>query len=519
MKETARPKGHIWLVGAGPGDAGLLTRSGERALARADVVLFDHLVGRSVLALIPEGAECIFVGKEQGFHTVPQERINALLREKAAEGKCVVRLKGGDPFLFGRGGEELEGLKAAGIPFEVVPGVTSAIAVPAAAGIPASHRDFASQVHIVTGHTRHAPGDGIDYAALAQAGGTLIFLMGVTALTGICEGLLAAGMPGGTPAAVVQQGYTAGQKRVLSTLAELPGDAEAAGVRPPAVTVIGGVCSLAESLDYLSEKPLFGVSVAVARPKDRGSKLTHLLSGAGAEAVEIPSIRTVAIERPWGLTEQLAQLAPGDWVAFTSPVAPPLFFTAMRKAGCDVRALQGVRFAAIGSATAARVESHALPVDLVPAHYMGEALGEALAEAIAREGGKVLLPRSARGTDEILRPLRAAGVDVREVTLYDTVPPRALRGEDGAPSPLLEALAAPGFDWIAFTSASTVEGMAEILGEDALRKSRALCIGEQTRQAAERYGMETRTAPQATLEAMVDTLVEAVRMERSGGHA
>jgi uroporphyrinogen III methyltransferase/synthase len=496
--------GRVFLVGAGPGDGGLLTLTGERLLREADLVLYDKLVGRGVLSRIPPETETLPVGKEAGRHTLPQEAINRLLVQAAAEGKRVVRLKGGDPFLFGRGGEELEGLREAGIPFEVVSGVSSALAVPAAFGIPVTHRDFCSSVHIVTGHTREGGGaGGPPYRALVEAGGTLIFLMGVAALGAICRGLMEAGMDGNTPAAILEEGTTARQRGVFSVLARLPEEAEQAGVRAPAITVVGKVCALAESFSWRDKKPLGGVRIGITRPRNRASRFRDMLAREGAEVVEIPSIETVPLETGPDLEEALDGLAGKGWLVFTSPAGAECFFHRLRASKRDVRSLGGIKIAAIGKTTAAALEDRGLLVDLVPAEYSGRALGAALA-AVVQPGETLVLPRSRIGSADLTRPLLEAGIPCRDVPLYDTLP-LAARLDGTLREVLLE-----GLSWAAFTSASTVEGLAAAAGEGGLAGLRALCIGAQTAAAAEKYRMKTYTAREATLESMIETLKEEV---------
>ena len=288
--------GKVTLVGAGPGDPGLLTRKGLEALQNAEVVVYDRLVGPAILALMPEHAEQINVGKQASHHPIPQDQINRILLDKALEGKNVVRLKGGDPFLFGRGGEELELLVQHGVPFEEVPGITSAIAAPAYGGIPVTHRDCCSSLHIVTGHQRAGKELDIDFEALVRTGGTLVFLMGVSALPALCRGLLDAGMAPDTPAATVESGTTPAQRRTSATLADLPRRAAEVGVESPAVIVVGQVCALAEQFDWFDRLPLKGKTVVVTRPKERAGTLSGRLRSLGADVWEYPCIATVPLE-------------------------------------------------------------------------------------------------------------------------------------------------------------------------------------------------------------------------------
>lgn len=302
-------QGKVWLVGAGPGDIGLFTLKGMEVLSQAEVVVYDSLVGQGVLAKVPSSARLINVGKRADKHTMPQEQINQVLLEEAQKGYRVVRLKGGDPFLFGRGGEELELLTANGIPYEVVPGVTSSIAVPAYNGIPVTHRDFCSSVHIITGHRRAGKEYDIDFQALVNTKGTLVFLMGIAALNDICQGLLNAGMDPEMPAAVLQKGTTSDQKRVVATVATLKEEVERQGIETPAIIVVGKVCRLSEEFGWYERLPLADWKVLVTRPKGRSSRTADELRRKGAEVLELPSIRTVALEDQSALYQALDEIS------------------------------------------------------------------------------------------------------------------------------------------------------------------------------------------------------------------
>ncbi|MDR3324746.1 MAG: uroporphyrinogen-III C-methyltransferase [Spirochaetaceae bacterium] len=510
-----RDKGKVWLVGAGPGDAGLLTVKGERLLESAEVVLYDKLVGRGIVAKIPRNAEAIFVGKKAGNHAVPQEAINGILTERALAGKRVVRLKGGDPFLFGRGGEELEGLARTGIPFEVVPGVSSPLAVPAYSGIPLTHRDCASQVHIVAAHGK-AGAPSIDWEALVRAGGTLVFLMGSSALDGIASSLLAAGMSAQTSAAVIERGTTARQRKALSTLKNVAQEAGRVGISPPALIVVGEVCAYAERFAWFEKQPLSGVRIAVTRPKERAGALSAALSEAGAEVVEIPVIalrsRAAAPEldaffdQIEGFSRARAEsTSSSQWLAFTSSAGVEFFFARMRARALDVRSLIGVRFAAIGRATAAALEVRGILVDAMPDHFSASELGRVLARVVG-PGERVLLPRAGACGAELGEALDAAGIAWVDAPLYDAV---AVDWGDAA----LRDLLVEDLDAIAFTSGSTVENFARLFGVEHMRGRHALCIGEATARAAAAYGMDALVAANATVEALVDAALSL----REGG--
>jgi len=319
--------GKVWLVGAGPGDIGLFTLKGREVLKKAEVVVYDSLVGQGVLSQIPEEARLIYVGKRANHHTMAQEEINQVLLKEAKKGFRVVRLKGGDPFLFGRGGEELELLVENGIPYEVVPGVTSSLAVPAYNGIPVTHRDFCSSLHIITGHKRAGKEYDIDFKALVNTKGTLVFLMGVSALSDICKGLLQGGMDPDMPAAILQKGTTAGQKRIVATVSTLKEEVDKQGIETPAIIVVGKVCTLAEKFAWYEALPLAGWKVLVTRPKNLISRTADSLRSLGAEVLELPAIRTVPLENNSRLLEAFSRLNTYQWLVFTSPQGWRYFLT------------------------------------------------------------------------------------------------------------------------------------------------------------------------------------------------
>lgn len=494
-------QGKVYLVGAGPSDVGLLTVRGKQLLEQADVIVYDRLIGPSMLLLLPERAEKIDVGKCAGNHTMPQEQISQLLLERAQEGKTVVRLKGGDPFLFGRGGEELELLVQHGIPYEVVPGVTSAISVPAYAGIPVTHRDAASSVHIITGHRRAGQAYDIDFDALVRTKGTLIFLMGVSALPDICAGLLAAGMKADTPAAVVQKGTSARQRRIVATVATLEAEVQRQGSVTPAIIVIGEVCRYAEEFAWAEHRPLFGARIAVTRPKARGSALSDKLRQLGAEVWELPTIRTEAIVPNDALDKALEQLGEYDDLVFTSQVGVTIFCEAMLEKGYDIRRFGRGTIAAIGRGTAKELKKYGILADLVPEIYDGEHLGQAIGER-CRNGDRILIPRASRGNNAVLEEIRRRkNVEITDLPVYDTVYEQPF-GVDMA-----QAIAAGELDMALFTSASTVDGFAKLVPEEQRTQLPAICIGKQTAAAAAKYGMQTVTAQRATLDALVQVAV------------
>ena len=484
----------VTLVGAGPGGAELLTRGGGAALRQADAVVYDRLVDESILDLIPKGAERICVGKKMGHHPVPQDEINDLLVRLARQGKRTVRLKGGDCYLFGRGGEECEYLKAHGVPFRVLPGVTSALAAPAFAGIPVTHRDFCSSVHIVTAHARAGKPLCIDFEALVRTGGTLVFLMGLTALRQVTDGLAAAGMPPDMPAAVIENGARGTQRKVVSTVGELADAAEKARVHSPALIVVGRVCALSGTLDWWTALPLHGKTLAVTRPEERNAGLADGLRALGAEVIAAPCIELHERGDTASLTGALEEKH--DWAVFTSPAGVQAAVRALFRAGRDLRALYGMKFACIGSATAETLASCGISADLVPEAYDSEHLADALCREM-QGGGAALLLRAAEGSRILPEKLKNSGIRVTDVPLYDTVRCCAKADE------LRERIRNRALDGVTFTSASTVHSFAEAVGRENLRGLAALCIGPVTAEAAKSYEMKPFTAQEATETALL----------------
>lgn len=490
--------GKVFLVGAGPGDGKLMTIRGKEVLEKAEVVVYDSLLGPSVLAMIPDEAEAVYAGKRAGNHSMPQEQINALLLEKALEGKKVVRLKGGDPFLFGRGGEELELLAEQGIPFEVVPGISSSFAVPAYNGIPVTHRSYTSSVHIITGHRKNGSLDGIDFEALTKTGGTLVFLMGLAALPEICERLMTAGMPGDRAAAVLERGTQAGQRRVISTLAELPEKVIEAGILPPAIIVVGEVCRLSEDFSWYEKRPLAGYRILLTRPEGRSSKMEDALSALGAEVVASPGVRTVPVEDNGSLKAAIRNLEDYRWLLFTSPYGVRIFMEQMAADEVDVRKLAGVRLAALGKGTAAELKKYGLFADLIPPVYDVETLARCVRDQTEPED-RILVPRARLGNPvlgEILSDRR-----LEEIPVYET--------EYRRRSALSEtALFEKGeVSCVVFTSSSSVKAFCARNGELDLSLVPAVCIGPQTAKTASESGMRTMVAEKAEMDELVRLVV------------
>ena len=490
--------GRVYLVGAGPGDAGLLTARALELIAAADVILHDRLIPPGALDGARPDARLIAVGKRGGGPSTPQERIARLLVEHARAGRLVVRLKGGDPFVFGRGGEEALALREAGIPFEVVPGVTAGIAAPAYAGIPVTHRDLASAVAFVAGHEDPSkPESALDWPALAAFPGTLVFYMGVAQLPRLAQRLIAAGRDGDEPAAVVERGTLPGQRTVVATLATIA-DA-AAAVRPPAIVLVGAVASLRYAgVRWLEERPLFGRRVAVTRARAQASGLAARLRALGAEVVETPAIRIVPLDADVPLDPSGV-----DLVCLASPNAVAQLFARLAAGGRDARALAGARVAAIGPATADALRAHGIVADIVPERAVGEALAAALADVPAR---RALVARARGGRDVVPDALRARGVAVEVVELYETV---------AAPLDEAARAAVRGADYVTFTSSSTVRFLLTALGSpEALRHGpRLASIGPTTSATLRAHGLEPAVEAR---EHDVDGLVAALVADAEG---
>ncbi len=498
-------RGKVYLVGAGPGDPGLFTLRGKEVLGQAEVVIYDYLANPELLQFAPADAEQIYVGKQGGDHTLGQDGINRLLVEKGRD-HVVVRLKGGDPFVFGRGGEEAEDLAAADIPFEVVPGVTAAVAVPAYAGIPLSHRDYTASIGFVTGHERDdQESSNLAWDKLATAVGTLVLFMGVKNLPDISHNLIAHGRSPETPVAVIRWGTTTQQKTVVGTLAGIAKDVARAGLKPPAIIVVGEVVRLRERLNWFEGKPLFGRTVVVTRAREQASDFKALLGQWGAHCIEFP---TIAIQPPasWEpLDQAIARLASYHWLIFTSVNGVAFFLERLRALGGDIRDLKGIRLAAIGPKTAEALENRGLRLDLVPREYRAEAILEALGADGVR-GLRVLLPRAMEARDILPDTLRQWGAEVDVVPAYQTVLP------DHESSRVLEALRAGEVDCVTFTSSSTVTNFLRMFARDkilpVLEGVAIACIGPITAETAQKQGLTVSIMP---ADYTIPALASAVR--------
>jgi uroporphyrinogen III methyltransferase/synthase len=506
-----KAKGTVFLVGAGPGDAGLLTLRGAELLSGADVVVYDALVNPDLLRLAPSGAEIIYGGKRGSKPTIPQAELNELLIAKARAGKRVVRLKGGDPYVFGRGGEEAEQLADAGIEFEVVPGVSSFVAVPNYAGVPLTHREFCSKLTLITGHEDPAKeASSINWEQVAQTPGTKVIMMGTDRIGQIAEILARHGLDKNTPVAMVQWGTTARQRAVEGTLETIAEVAAAAQIGPPTVAVIGEVVKLRQKLNWFEKRPLFGSRIVVTRAREQAGELSRRLRDSGAEVLEIATIKVEAPSAREPLIDALLELNSYDWLVFTSPNGVTTFFEYFFRQFHDMRDLGGARIAAVGPATANKLKALHLQVDLMPEEALGASIAEAFSEFESVENLKICLLRAEVANRDLPEALEALGAIVDDIPVYRTV------AETKDPSGAREKLLASGADWILFTSGSTVEHFHAQFDLPALVKKfpklRLASIGPETTKVLAAHGVEPALeATKHTSDSLVDELIAAVR--------
>jgi uroporphyrinogen III methyltransferase / synthase len=486
----AKP-GKVFLIGAGPGDEGLLTMKAAKIIENAQVIVYDRLVDRSILARLPETAIKINVGKNAGNHPVPQDEINQILLGKALEGYDVVRLKGGDSFLFGRGGEELELLYENNIEFEVVPGVTSALAAAAYAGIPVTHRDFCSSLHIITGHKKSDGALNIDYSSLVKLNGTLIFMMSVASIGEIADGLMKNGMDRAMPCAVVENGTRSNQRKFVADISSISDIILENNVKSPALIVVGKVCSLSNQFDWFSRLPLKGVSVLVTRPKASSGRLASQLKEKGAEVVQIPSIQINRVEF------SLPALENYNWLIFSSAAGVSCFFEKLYALGMDARSLCGKRIAVVGSETAKALLQYGITADFVPSVYSGEALAnEMLRKGVISSADRVLIFRAKKASPGLTEILDNHKIIFDEIVVYET---EYIKNDTIHPN---------DFDYVTFTSASCVDGFVNSVGSGDLSSFNAICIGEQTAREARKYGMNVKISRETTVDSMVKLVCE-----------
>ncbi|MEA1958406.1 MAG: uroporphyrinogen-III C-methyltransferase [Chloroflexota bacterium] len=501
--------GKVYLVGAGPGDAGLITVKGLDCLQRADVVVYDRLIDDGLLACVRSDADILYVGKSSKSHAVEQSEINRILVDKAKAGNTVVRLKGGDPFVLGRGGEEAEALVEHGIPFEVVPGVTSAVAAPAYAGIPVTHRGVASSFAVVTGHEDPSKEDSmVDWRRLGSAVDTIVCLMGMGNLSTIVDELIDGGKPADTPVALIREGTTPRQRTIVGTLATIVELAAREGFEPPAAIVVGDVVNLREKINWFDNRPLFGKRVLVTRSRAQAGVLSRLLSGRGADPVELPVVEARDLADASELDEMISRISDFQWVLFTSANGVDAVWKRMRRMGLDARWFGEIKIGAIGPATADSLESRGLHPDFTAHEYTSKGMLEGLAE-LGVAGCRILLPRSDIAPRELIEGLVQLGADPFEVTAYLTAEPA------GPPSTGIEMIDNGEIDIVTFTSSSTVANTVKVLDGkiEAINRAKVACIGPVTASAAEKAGLRVDIIAQ---EHTVPGLVEAIEAYFAG---
>ena len=501
-----KKNGIVYLIGAGPGDPGLITVKAARCIAAADVVVYDYLAAPALLEYAQKDAQLIYVGKKGGDHTLTQDKINALLAEKGRAGHVVARLKGGDPFIFGRGGEEAEVLIEHNIPFEVIPGVTSAVAAPAYAGIPLTHRDYTSSVSLITGHedpTKES--SSIQWDSLAKSGSTLVFFMGVKNLPHIVEQLTRHGKSGDTPVALVRWGTTPRQQSVTGTLDTIVETVKKAGLKPPAIIVVGEVVSLREKMKWFENRPLFGKTIVVTRARAQASHLVDKLTRLGARCIEIPTIEVVAPTDNRPLEEAIHHIDQYQWIVFTSVNGVKFFFNTLTDLKKDVRVLGHLQFACIGPVTSMELSAHGINCDVLPETYRAESVIDAFKNQDIK-GKAVLLPRAMEARTVLPRELTRMGAQVHEVAAYVT-----RQVDDGAEA-LQKSLKTGEIDMVTYTSSSTVKNFMTLIPQaaqaDLLKNVHHACIGPITADTAVDAGLHPHiVADTYTIDGLVEAIV------------
>ena len=498
--------GCIYLVGAGPGDPGLITVRGMDLLLQADVVVYDYLASPRLLNNVRPDAEVIYVGKQAGQHTLKQDEINALLVDKAHTGAMVVRLKGGDPFVFGRGGEEALAAVEAGVPFEVVPGITAGVAAAAYAGIPVTHRKLASNLGLVTGHEAPDKADSdLDFDALAKWRGTLVFYMGVSNLDPICRSLTERGLDADTPAAVIRWGTKSQQQTVIATVGSLPDAAKAADIKPPAVIVIGQVVQLRDQLNWFESRPLFGRRIVVTRARSQASRMTAQLEALGADVLEMPAIRIAPPDDPQPLRDAIANVDSFDWIVFTSANGVAAFFDALGEVGLDSRALAGSKICTIGPVTAEALAARSIRPDAQPAKFVSAEIASTLAATGSLAGKSILCPRADIAPGDLVDALEAEGAVVRNVIAYCTRP------DCSGAERVVELLRDDDVHWITFTSSSTVRNFFDAVDAKTVRAAsvRLASIGPVTSETLREIGFEPDTEAEShTIDGLMGAILD-----------
>ena len=497
-----KSNGKVYLVGAGPGDPKLITVKGAELLSKADIVVNDRLANPRLLDYVNPNAEIIYAGKQSRNHFLPQDEIIRVIIDHAKQGKVVVRLKGGDPFVFGRGGEEAEALTEAGIEFEVVPGITSAIAVPAYAGIPVTSRTYAASFAVITGH--EAPGKSstdIKWDKISTGIDTIVFLMGIENLENIVKNLVANGRSADTPVAVIQWGTYARQRTVVATLLDITDKCSEAGITAPAITIVGDVVKLRETVSWFEKKPLFGKRIIVTRAENQASALVESLENLGADVIEVPVIKFVAPADYSSIDDAIDNLGRFDWILFTSANGVEWFVKRLMENGKDIRAMSNSKLAAIGPKTAAALEKLKLKVDFIPSKYVAESVVEEFPENIS--GKSILIPQAKEARDELNNGLQAKGAEVCVACAYETVADTSRTEE------LSRVLSEGEIDIITFTSASTVRNFIALVDDNKLIANVAIaCIGPITADEASTHGLNPSIiADEYTIDGLVNSIL------------
>lgn len=496
----------VYLIGAGPGDPGLLTIKAKDVLESCDVLIYDYLANPSFVGLTKPECERIYVGKKGGDHTLPQGEINALIVRKAKEGKSVARLKGGDPYVFGRGGEEAQELRAAGVDFEVVPGVTAGVAAAAYAGIPVTHRDFTPSVAFITGHEDPNKTESLHHwEAYAKSTSTLVFYMGVKNLPMIAEKLMAGGRPADEPCALVRWGTTCEHKSFVSTLGEVAEECKRRGFTAPSIIIVGGVCSLKDELDWFESRPLLGKGVVVTRAREQASGFRRLLDDMGACTIEFPTIKINPLADYAPVDKAIGEVAEYDWLVFTSVNGVKHFWNRLAALKLDARVLSGRLVAAIGPATADILRVKGIEPDFVPEKYVAESVVEGMT-ALGVSGKKILVPRAKVAREVLPEKLSEAGAQVDILPVYETVP------DDGEKDEFLKRLEEGRVHCVTFTSSSTVENFFALVEPELIKRHhpavKLACIGPVTAETLANFGFTADIEPEEyTIPSLAEALV------------
>ena len=496
-------KGKVYLVGAGPGDYGLLTLKGLACIQEADVIVYDRLANKDYLKEAKSGCEMIYVGKASSNHTLTQDEINEVITKEALKGKIVTRLKGGDPYVFGRGGEEGEYLLQFNVPFEVVPGITSAIGGLCYAGIPITHRDYTSSFHVVTGHLKDDEHTSINWQALARMGGTLVFLMGVSNLEKICHNLITEGMSEEIPVAVINWATRANQKVVTGNLRTIGEVVKREKVTSPSLIVVGKVVELRDKLNFFEQNPLFGQTIVTTRARVQSSDLVSKLKALGAKVIEAPTIKIQPLQDQSRLEEAIKAIKSYSYLLFTSQNAVTLFFEQLYNQNLDTRALAHLQIGVIGKATKDKLKDYGICADILPERYVAEALCEKLIPRLTSDD-RILLP-TAKVRREVLQTELEKVCSVDVIPVYETVMDTTYREE------VIQAIETGTIDYITFTSSSTVTYFKELVGEEAIRQlgdTQLISIGEVTSQTLQAYGLtHYKEAEKPSIEAIIETIL------------